>query len=249
MAVPARAVFDLTIPSSGDGFTSANFRNNYQSLYQMDLLPLRPRAHGSQASLADTGIMVLGTDASGYHQPVKMGNTLIILTSGDITGFTAFPSANPRIDIVYISGDGVIRVTKGGEAASPSSPIISGDVIPICHIYQKTTATKIVNFEDKDTSSSDSYIIRDVRPFLTLSGGGGSTGAGTYTIAFVSGDTAASVLTVTHALSKKFVAIQVFDSGDKVVIPTNITATSASVSTVDLTGFPIAGTWNVRVVA
>ena len=193
--------------------------------------------------------MILGTDASGYHQPVKMGNTLITLSSGDITGLTPFPSANPRIDTVYMSGDGVIRVTKGVEAASPVSPVISGDVIPICHIYQKTTAAKIVNYEDKDTSSSDSYIIRDIRPFLTLSGGGGAVSASTYTIAFVSGDTAASVLTVNHALSKKYVTIQVFDSGDKAVIPTNITASSTSALSLDLTGFPIAGTWNVRVVA
>ena len=166
MAVPARAVFDLSIPSSGDGFTSSNFRSNYQSLYQGDTLPLRPRAHGNQASLADTGIMVLGTDASGYHQHVMIASNMITLTSGDITGLTPFPTGNPRIDIVYMSGDGVIRVTKGVEAASPVSPKVSGDIIPVCHIYQKTTATKIVNYEDKDTSSSDSYIIRDIRPFF-----------------------------------------------------------------------------------
>ena len=245
-----RSVFDKTIPSSGDGFTSSNFRNNYNALYQMDFLPWRPRAHGAQASLADSGIMVLGIDDAGYRSPVTIQSTVIAIASGDVTGFTPFPSANPRIDLVYVSGDGTKRITKGVEAASPVAPKVSGDLIPICQVYQKTTASKILNYEDKDTDTNQSYILKDVRPSFAPYGTAVPAGTtGSYTVAFVSGDTAASVLTVTHALSKKFVAIQVFDSGDKVVIPTNITATSASVSTVDLTGFPIAGTWNVRVVA
>ena len=163
MAEP-RAVFDRLIPSSGDGFISANFRNNYNALYQMDFLPWRPRAHGSQASLADSGIMVLGIDDAGYRSPVTIQSTVINIASGDVTGFTPFPSVNPRIDLVYVSGDGTKRITKGVEAVSPVAPKVSGDLIPICQVYQKTTASKILNYEDKDTDTDQSYILKDVRP-------------------------------------------------------------------------------------
>ncbi len=247
MAIPARAVFDVNVPSSGDGFISANFRNNYQSLWMLDMLPMRPRAHGSQASLADTGIMVLGTDNAGYHQHVMISSNMITLASGDITGFTPFPTGNPRVDIVYMSGDGTIRVTKGVEAASPASPKISGDIIPICHIYQKTTATKIVNYEDKDTSSSDSYIIRDIRPMFAPYASTTAGGASSYTTSFVSGDLTANVLSISHALGKKYVACAVYDSGDKMIIPTQAYPTDTSTFKIDLTGFPVVGTWNIRV--
>lgn len=159
-----RSVFDKLIPSSGDGFISANFRNNYNALYQMDFLPWRPRAHGAQASLADSGIMVLGIDDAGYRSPVTIQSTVIAIASGDVTGFTPFPSANPRIDLVYVSGDGTKRITKGVEAASPVAPKVSGDLIPICQVYQRTTASKILNYEDKDTDTNQSYILKDVRP-------------------------------------------------------------------------------------
>jgi microcystin-dependent protein len=38
--------------------------------------------------------------------------------------------------------------------------------IPICLVYQKTTMTKVLDFEDKDTDATQGYILADVRPFM-----------------------------------------------------------------------------------
>lgn len=69
----------------------------------------------------------------------------------------------------------------------------------------------------------------------------------TYTVAFASGDLSSSLLTVTHNLGVQYVHVTVYDNGNDMVIPTGIDATSTVVSTVDLTGFTVTGTWNVRV--
>lgn len=50
---------------------------------------------------------------------------------------------------------------------------------------------------------------------------------------------------LTHGLNNQFVLVQIYDENNQVVQPDNITATSATVSTVDLTSFgTISGTWN-----
>jgi len=169
----ARPFYDVTFPSSGDSFSIANFKNAFQGLGFMDFIPGQPRAHNP----ADMRIMVRGRDASSFYNPVYAGdaNQHLFIGSGDSAIFTA-PVSNPRLDIVYWTASGDIRTVTGTEAANPTLPTLapSGDTrIPICAIYHKTTAAKIVNFEDKDSNSGDSYIYQDLRPFLRAAGMGG----------------------------------------------------------------------------
>jgi len=78
-----------------------------------------------------------------------------------------------------------------------------------------------------------------------------ATGTGlSYTTSFTSASLAAGILTVTHALGRKYVVYKIYDNNDLEIIPDGATATDTNTLTVDLTSFsPITGTWNIRVVA
>ncbi len=183
----ARPYYDVTFPTSGDSFSISNTRNALQGLGFLDMIPLQPRAH----SPGDLRIMVRGRDASSYYNPIYAGDAdkHLFFSSGDSATMSA-PSSNPRLDIVYLTASGDIRIVTGAEAATPTLPSLSpsGDTrIPICAIYHKVGEAKIVNFEDKDSNSGDGYIYQDLRPFLRAAGLGGVSLTAT-TPAGVTGD-------------------------------------------------------------
>ena len=75
------------------------------------------------------------------------------------------------------------------------------------------------------------------------------TSGGSYYQAFTSANISAGLLTVTHNLNSQFCIVQVYDNNSKMILPDEITATSTTVSTIDLTSFgTITGTWRVRCV-
>jgi hypothetical protein len=72
----------------------------------------------------------------------------------------------------------------------------------------------------------------------------------TFTQTFTNADLAAGVLTATHDLSDQYPMVQVYDENDQVIVPDFITATSTSVSSIDLSSYgTIAGTWRVIIAA
>lgn len=167
----ARSYYDPTFPNSGDGFSISGFKNTFQGLGFMDFLPLQPRAH----SPGDMRVMVRGRDTNGFYSPVYAtdNNTRIFFNSGDSSAMSA-PSSNPRLDIVYLTPSGDIRIVTGSEAAAPTLPTLSpsGDRMPICAVYHKVGETKIVNFEDRNSNTGDGYIYQDLRPhFYSLAQG------------------------------------------------------------------------------
>lgn len=68
--------------------------------------------------------------------------------------FTA-PITNPRIDVIYVDSDGIVKVLTGTEAASPSAPDYTNKVA-LAEITLIVAQTTIVESD-----------IRDVRAFLT----------------------------------------------------------------------------------
>ena len=185
----ARPYFDVTFPSSGDGFSIAGFRNALAGLGFLDHIPLQPRAHNP----ANLSIMVRGQDAAQFYTPVYFGNAdqRIPFASGDTANF-AVPAGNPRIDIVYCTPSGDYKVQQGTEAASPTLPSLapSGDTrFPIAAVWCKPGMTKVVNFEDKDSNSGDGYIYKDLRPWMR-NAGAGATSLTAQTALSVTGDNA-----------------------------------------------------------
>lgn len=147
-----------------DGLTGAfnkdNMNNQFHSLFQGDSSPLRPRAQATP----DMTLAVLGTPAESYYSPYWIGkNAPLSYTAGNSSAISA-PSANPRIDILYVNSSGALAWVTGTEAASPAAPNFGLAGVPICYVYCKTTMTKIVNYEDKDANPTHGYIYQDIRP-------------------------------------------------------------------------------------
>lgn len=171
----ARAYFDPTFPSSGDGYSIASHRNTLAGLGFLDHLPLQPRAHNP----ANRAILVRGRDSAGFYNPVYYGNAdqRTPFVSGDTANF-ATPASNPRIDIVYMTPSGDYKIAQGTEAASPALPSLSpsGDSrFPICAVWNRPGQTKIVNFEDKGANTGDGYIYQDLRPWMRTAGAGSAS--------------------------------------------------------------------------
>jgi hypothetical protein len=66
---------------------------------------------------------------------------------------------------------------------------------------------------------------------------------------FVDGDLTAGVLTVNHNLNSQYVSVTVYNNSNLIIIPDDVTATSTTVSTIDLTSFgTLSGTWRAVII-
>lgn len=75
-----------------------------------------------------------------------------------------------------------------------------------------------------------------------------SGGGGEFRQAFVNGDLAAGVLTVTHNLGERYHSVTLYNNSDQMIMADQITDVDTNTVTVDLSSFgAIAGTWNVVV--
>lgn len=73
-------------------------------------------------------------------------------------------------------------------------------------------------------------------------------GVATYHRSFVNADLSTGSLTVTHNLGHTYVQVCVSDNNSKVIVPDDITFTSSTVTTIDLTSYgALTGTWHVSV--
>lgn len=150
-------------PATSGALSSSDMRNALSALFQGDLAPLRPRAQ----STPDLTLTVSGSLIEDYFCAIMRSEQTVEMASS-IVSVASSPVSNPRIDLLVLNGSNELEWVQGSEAASPS-PNWSGmatDDIPVCLVYMKTGMTKVVNYEDKDTFSSDAYIYRDCRPFL-----------------------------------------------------------------------------------
>jgi len=96
-------------------------------------------------------------------------NGSLVSFAGGNSGSMSAPSANPRIDRVYLTSEAALAITTGSEAGSPTAPDLVANTVPICLIYRRVGATSIKDADD----STNSYIYRDDRPlFQGVLGGG-----------------------------------------------------------------------------
>ncbi len=111
-------------------------------------------------------------------------------------------------------------------AITATAPTTVGAVIKPILIADSATTAFIFNMRGESIvgSSASAYVEAFVNPVTTIS--------------------------VVHNLGTQFVVVTVWDENDTVVLPDDITATSTTTTTIDLTSFgSITGTWNVRIVA
>lgn len=161
--------------------------------------------------------------------------------------------ANSMKLTVNASGDLVISngTTDEFTLGQTSGLTVLGDVINLGDTT--TTNDKIIYANNGDTNkpflmydeSEDEWVISNDGTTTTSVGGGGTTA---YTTSFTNATLSSGILTVTHSLGVQYVLSVVYDDSGKQIIPDEVTATSTSVCTIDLTSYgTISGTWNVRV--
>jgi len=156
---------DLTTPDSNNG-TDADLSN----ITEWGFLGL----DASTTYIFDTVKVICGLNVAveagliaGFYQQVYVGQSRISFNGASSPAITP-PSSNPRIDLLVMNSSGSLFWVTGSEAASPSEPAFPSDKIPICLVYCKTTMTKVVDYEDKDSNPNEAYIYKDIRPFLNL---------------------------------------------------------------------------------
>lgn len=154
--MPSKATFAGDMSGS---FSLSNLNNQFSSLFQGDSSPLRPRAQ----STPNMTVAISASLVESFYSPIWLLSTAPLNYAGGNSGAISAPSANPRIDLLYITSGGTLTWVTGTENASPTAPNLDADGFPICYVYCKTTMTKIVNYEDKDANPNEGYIWKDVR--------------------------------------------------------------------------------------
>lgn len=117
-------------------------------------------------------------------------NGALVSFAGGNSGSMSAPSANPRIDRVYLTSGAALAITTGAEAGSPTAPALVANTVPICLVYHRVGSVHIDDADD----SSNSYIYRDDRPLYQ--GVAPMGGAATAEVPFDAADGKVTICTV-----------------------------------------------------
>lgn len=98
-----------------------------------------------------------------------INGALVSFAGGNSAAMVA-PTANPRIDRVYLTAAGTLAITTGAEAGSPTAPALVAGTVPICLVYHRVGSVHIDDADD----GTNSYIYRDDRPLYQGVGASGS---------------------------------------------------------------------------
>jgi hypothetical protein len=170
------------------------------------------------------------------NAPVTVGTTAI--------AFTQFSGAGSFVD-----GAGLIRTGNQLDVVGTLNRITVGtDAVDIASTY--------VGQASITTLGSITTGVWNGTAIAVANGGTGAATAaqartnlaasGVHRQSFTNGSLTAGVLTVTHALGQQFVNVQVMDDTNKVIYPDEITLSSSTQFTVDLTSFgTLVGSWNL----
>ena len=154
------ALFDELQPSGGQIQSSATLRNQFNSLFQGDMYPLKAMAQDIQ----DNTVKVYSSNVNSYYQQVWVKRTQPLdFTEGNSPPIIA-PTSNNRITLLTINSAGTLEWNYGTEAASPSAPNAPIGKLPLVQVYQRLNKSTI--YELADDNGIDCYIIKDVRPVL-----------------------------------------------------------------------------------
>lgn len=224
-------------------YVGGNMRNESSFTGQVSMFCRNTASSGSNTeavigAISNAGATTLG--ASATSNSAGAGADYEILSGG-----SSYLLADPT--------NGLAIMTKN---ASSSIKILTGGVKNSnirCKI--SNTGTWAFNYGD-NTSATEVIQIKNGN--IKLDGSAGTHGMifpdatkqykaiNRYTTSFTDATLSAGILTVTHSLGTKYNHVTVYNNSDVIIVPTLVTATSTSVTTIDLTGFgTLTGTWNV----
>lgn len=192
-------------------------------------------------AIVEMSVVVMGTDLGSYFRNVTFNRQPLQASTQAAPAITA-PITNPRIDILTIDSAGALAWVQGSENASPVAPwaTVPSGVIPICEVYMKTTMTKVLDYDDKDTDATQGYISADVRPFINFAYENGKgadvASASSMTLGvgkffFITGTTGITSITIKTAGSEvflKFNGIVTLTDGSNLKLAGNFTTVAGS---------------------
>jgi hypothetical protein len=148
--------------------------------------------------------------------------------------------------------DGYVIITK--DASAPSVPSGKAGI----YVDSANNQPKVVYDDSSEFalirsnigSSNGSPVAIDSQGRMVLSTVAASGAAeGSYTETFTSADISGGILSVTHNLDSQYNGVFVFDNSDQEIQPDDITSTSTSVTTIDLSSYTITGTWRTLIIS
>lgn len=167
----------------------------------------------SARSDAATKSLVVDIDSGVYY----LGSQTAITAGKQTFSFAGLlPSIADvaRIDVLYMDSVGQVLRQAGTPGANPSPPVAPNDTLPLAQVYLRGVASTTVSGiydtnADTGFTPNDSYIYRDIRPFLNLSGtggGGGTTLSRWEPVVNATPTTSANGTNTTFTMSDTFIA-------------------------------------------
>lgn len=228
-----------------------------------DRVLVKNQSTGSQNGLynASSGAWTRAADAdtsaevtTGMFTFIEEGSTnagtgWVLTTANPITlGTTALTFTQFSGGGNITAGNGLTQVGNTVDVVGTANRIsVSADAIDISSAYVGQTSITTLGTVTTGTWNGTAIAVAN--------GGTGATTAsaartnlavpGVFRTTFNNASLSAGNLTITHNLGQQIVAIQISDNNNKVVIPDDITLTSSTVSTVNLSSYgTLTGTWN-----
>lgn len=219
----------------------------------------RALAYGDLSSLVGTGSNTLaaGNDSRFHTQNTDTGTTQTSfqLDSGNTgprlknsSGAVRLRNAADAADADLIVGN----LTVNGTTTTINSETLTVDdnQIVLNNNVTSGTPTEDGGVLVRRGASTSASLLWDETNDIWKAGLAGSEVAiaRAYRTSFNNAALSAGVLTVTHNLGQQYVTVAVYDNSEKQILPDEVTLSSTSALTVDLTSFgAISGTWNVVV--
>lgn len=199
--------------------------------------------------------LAAGNDSRFHLQNTDSGTTAASfqLDSGNagvrIKNNAGVLEARNSVDSAYV--DLVVKnlTVQGTTTTINSNQVdIADSILTLNSDYTGGTPTENGGLEvQRGTVTNASFIWNEVTDFWSAGLAGSELQISrVFRLAFTNATLTAGILTITHNLGQKYIQIMLSDNVDQLIIPDNVTFTSATQATIDLTTFgTLTGSWNV----
>lgn len=217
----------FSIHSKNEGYWTALFYNDVYSSDPADFIFSYYGYNNGKFAMGTEVNTDLAFYTNGYNNErfiIKADGTLNV-TAYNSAGFLKNDASGD------LSGGNTIDISADTNLAATSPIVLTGDTLSHATSGVGAGTYTSVTVDDKG------HVTAGTNPSLS------------YSTDFDDGDLSSSILTVTHSLGKKYCVVQVYNNNDQMIVPDEITLSSTSALTIDLSSYgTLTGTWHVIVI-